>query len=486
MQSVMVVEDEKLIRQGIATMIKRCGVPVKEIIECANGLKAMEVLATSNVDVVFTDIRMPKMNGIELVKAMQELDNPPLTIAVSGYDDFSYAVEMMRQGVKEYILKPVERAKLKEVMEKLEKEICRKRDAELENASIGEKMLKYTLTDDNDAEEDNDILEKKIRLEAGEDYCVIVAPRGDDISEDSWNPSSAYEIDGMNVFIISGERADEIKKRITAEDGFLSAAGLSDIYKDVKQIKKAYLQALGRRKAAFFRGKAVFDEKDIRNIPDELLDNGRKLCEKSALSTRIQLIGTDKTDKLEKEWCSFFTAVGRCQIRFEDFEETMKATFEQFSSVYRQELPEAVKKPLCYNTISEYKDAFMDIVFEANAGLIERTNDGLVESKLQKAIAYIKENYTATNINMAVVSNYVSMNYYFFSTAFKNYTGTNFVSYVKELRIEEAKRLLEKTTLKINEIGVRVGYDNDKHFLKNFKAAVGVSPREYRRNITGE
>nr|MCR5157272.1 response regulator [Butyrivibrio sp.] len=123
MRTVMVVEDEKLIRQGIATMIKRTGVPVDEVIECPNGVKAMEVLREKKVDVVFTDIRMPKMNGIELVQAMKELDSPPIAIAVSGYDDFSYAVEMMRNGVREYILKPVERDKLKEVMEKLEAEL---------------------------------------------------------------------------------------------------------------------------------------------------------------------------------------------------------------------------------------------------------------------------------------------------------------------------------------------------------------------------
>ena len=70
MRTVLVVEDEKLIRQGISTMIKRCGVPVDEVIECANGVKAMEILREREVDVMFTDIRMPKMNGIELVNAM--------------------------------------------------------------------------------------------------------------------------------------------------------------------------------------------------------------------------------------------------------------------------------------------------------------------------------------------------------------------------------------------------------------------------------
>ena len=103
MKKVLVVEDEKLIRQGIAAMIKRSGIPVEEVIECNNGLAALEILYQDDIDVMFTDIRMPKMNGIELVQAMEKLNKPPITVAISGYDDFSYAVEMMRHGVREYI-----------------------------------------------------------------------------------------------------------------------------------------------------------------------------------------------------------------------------------------------------------------------------------------------------------------------------------------------------------------------------------------------
>ncbi|MCC8102457.1 MAG: response regulator [Clostridiales bacterium] len=123
MQTLLIVEDEKLIRQGIRVMVQCSGVPVENIIECGNGLMALEVLRNQKVDVMFTDIRMPKMDGIELVKAMQQLPHQPLTVAISGYDDFSYAVEMMRGGVREYLLKPVDWESLKTILEKLEQEV---------------------------------------------------------------------------------------------------------------------------------------------------------------------------------------------------------------------------------------------------------------------------------------------------------------------------------------------------------------------------
>ena len=73
MKTVLIVEDEKLIRQGIRTMIQRSGVPVEMIIECNNGEMALEMLQSQKVDVMFTDIRMPKMNGIELVQKIQDV-----------------------------------------------------------------------------------------------------------------------------------------------------------------------------------------------------------------------------------------------------------------------------------------------------------------------------------------------------------------------------------------------------------------------------
>ena len=109
MNTLLVVEDEKLIRQGIVAMIRRSSVPVKEILECRNGEEALEILRKQRVDVMFTDIRMPKMDGLTLVNKMEELSQKPVVIVLSGYDEFSYAVEMMKHGVRDYILKPIKR-----------------------------------------------------------------------------------------------------------------------------------------------------------------------------------------------------------------------------------------------------------------------------------------------------------------------------------------------------------------------------------------
>lgn len=149
MHTLLIVEDEKMIRQGIKTMVQRSKVPVDNILECNNGEMALEILKMQHVDVMFTDIRMPKMDGITLVKAMQDLPHVPLTVAISGYDDFSYAVELMRMGVREYILKPLDREKIKEVLEKLNAEILKGQENAKYDRHLGKQQLKYIILNKN-------------------------------------------------------------------------------------------------------------------------------------------------------------------------------------------------------------------------------------------------------------------------------------------------------------------------------------------------
>ncbi|MBE0335252.1 response regulator transcription factor [Paenibacillus sp. 23TSA30-6] len=98
---------------------------------------------------------------------------------------------------------------------------------------------------------------------------------------------------------------------------------------------------------------------------------------------------------------------------------------------------------------------------------------------MSRAIQYIHAHYSE-DLNMAVVSNSVSLNYTYFSQAFKAYTGMSFVQYVKKFRIAEAKKLLGCQGDKIYEIAAAVGFDNAKHFNKVFRELEGMTPQQFR------
>ena len=86
MNTLLLVEDEKIIRQGIRIMIERSGVEIKEIIECNNGLSALEILKTRPIDVMFTDIRMPKMDGITVLKKLRREGNTLPVLLLTARD----------------------------------------------------------------------------------------------------------------------------------------------------------------------------------------------------------------------------------------------------------------------------------------------------------------------------------------------------------------------------------------------------------------
>ncbi len=470
MNKVLVVEDEKLIRQGIASMIKRSGVPVEEVIECNNGLAAMDILEDQHVDVVFTDIRMPKMNGIELVQAIQELENPPLAVAISGYDDFSYAVEMMRQGVREYILKPVEREKLKTVLEKLDNELNHRREDQEKTEAMDNQLLKYMLRDKDSNAEDIELMSQKLACEVGQEYIVIVAREQALLKSRIGITLNAVQ--GGNVFIIKPDGETELQNA--------KYIGISDVYSSVTDLKEAYKQALGRRGEAFLLNMSTVDS-DLPAVPEELIKLATKCADSSSISARVQMMGTDRAKDLKKEWDGFFIAAARGQILPEDFLEAINVFVGEYSSVYKKPVPNELVNPLESDCLENYREKFMDFVLSEQQTLGAANDADQVAAKIQQAVNYINENY-ASDLNMAVVSNHISMNYSLFSAEFKNITGTNFVTYLKDLRMGEAKRLLTETNLKVNEISMKVGYDNEKHFMKSFKSYVGVSPSEYRRN----
>ena len=112
MITIVIADDEKLIRAGIKKIIeKSLAIPVC-IIEAKNGEEALNICKEENPDLIITDIRMPKMDGIELMKNLSNLEEKPAIIVLSGFDDFSYAKEAISCGAISYILKPVDSQEL--------------------------------------------------------------------------------------------------------------------------------------------------------------------------------------------------------------------------------------------------------------------------------------------------------------------------------------------------------------------------------------
>ena len=119
MMNVVIADDEKICREGLRDIIDWQSLGMQVVFCAVNGLEALEYITAHPVDLLVTDIRMPKMDGLELLQHLASQPNPPATLILSGFNDFSYAQHAIKYGVIDYFLKPIRPAAFVETLQKV-------------------------------------------------------------------------------------------------------------------------------------------------------------------------------------------------------------------------------------------------------------------------------------------------------------------------------------------------------------------------------
>lgn len=476
MNKVLIVEDEKMIRKGIVAMLNRAPIPINEIIECRNGEEALEILLHTKIDMMITDIRMPKMDGITLVKQLQDLPDKPAVLVVSGYDEFNYAVEALRNGVKDYLLKPIEREKFYKAITSLQEELENREEEEDISKKIGSQQLKYLLLNKGIADEEIEAIEKQFSyMFPGNTYLICCLKDKDGLLRENEARIVLRDVEGQTLLIQDNEQL----KLGMAGDLKDYSMGISKVHTGISELKEAYQEALFARREAFVKCLPFYHYKEAvfeyETIPEDFPEQF------------IQLFGTQKVEDGIKKFNSIRVKAKMNKISAKTLLEVTRRILDQLIITYERMIEfelesfQELREPLDYVNADIYYDHLENWIKKMQQLIMEEFDDYKNKEKIVQAVLYIKENFKS-DLNMAVVSNCISMNYSLFSLNFKQYTGMNFVNYLKKIRVEEAKRLLEETDEKINDISRLVGYENDKHFMKIFKSVCGVSPSEYRKN----
>lgn len=468
MNRILIAEDEKFIRMGLKTMVQRAPIPVGEILEARDGEEAMELLRQYTVDLLITDIRMPKMDGIQLVSQLGTMGLRPMVLVVSGYDDFSYAVEMLRSGASDYLLKPVEREQLYEALEKLEEQFQRlQAEGEAQSQQVRQ-ALRQLMLEQSAGGPELEALAARCAAEffsgpyvgvcAGE--CARPLPEG----------TLCLRGAGRELFYaIPQEGAEELAGALPLP------AGRSGVCTGLEQLHLCYRQAHDAWQRSFFSG--ALCTAPVKQLNKPMAVTARELA---------GLVGLSRGQEVIRLLRAEAQGVIQGEISPAAFAQLCADLVRQLDVSYKS-LMELAGKPDRFASLWEFPscqvyleelEQWMD-TFCGRAA--EEFSDYENKQKIRQGVQYIQQHFREP-LNMAVVSNHVSMNYSLFSLLFKQYTGGNFVAYLQKLRIDEAKRLLEATDRRVNEIGRSVGFSDEKHFLKVFKGAVGMSPTEYRKS----
>lgn len=119
MLNLLIADDEGIVRRGIKTLVDFAALGIGEVYEAENGEQALEIVKRGNVHIAFADINMPRMNGLEFAKKAREFDRALKIALITGYDYFDYVLTALKLGVDDYILKPVSKDDVTELLIKL-------------------------------------------------------------------------------------------------------------------------------------------------------------------------------------------------------------------------------------------------------------------------------------------------------------------------------------------------------------------------------
>jgi two-component system response regulator YesN len=508
------VDDEPVIRKGISAFIdwEKEGMTVDD--QYSNGSEALEALKKNSFDILITDIKMPSMNGIELMKQAMELYPWLKVILISNYSDFEYVKEGLKLGAVDYLLKLTLTkddllAVLRQCISILEKE--RRRNTEL----IHYQQYEVYLT------------RKRIEQEIKR----LIVQENPPLGAESWVPS--WLEDSYSCIYLILDSTDEWREN----HGYLYVQFLLEelqkmFYEQVEEgvaflVSESALFIIvpnshGMAQQSFLEWKQLMETKwgismsagfvteiGIGCILDGF-SNSYLVCQRrffeglgglySIESSNVLIQKTAIVQKQQNDWKPFFDMVSNgdpvssaIEIAFDrwksgtlDSEQVKQEAFHLLKGTY--ELNTNQNSPLSEEfdllcraeTLEEMAAVLISQLEEIRTPILRKLADkDYNEELITKALEYIAAHYT-DNLTLQSVADIVHLSKSYFSLYFKKQTGRNFVDYLNDLRIREAKRLLAENESRVYDIAKAAGFNDVKYFSKLFKKISGLTPIEYR------
>lgn len=537
MYKLILVDDEEEVRHGIIQKIEWVKYGFEIIGEVENGREALDLIEKNIPDVIITDIKMPIMDGLELSSVLKE--NYPVIkiIILTGFDEFKYAQQAINYGVVEYVLKPVLPEDIVELLKKLKAQIDGeivqkegvKKLREHYNQSLPimkDKFLTSLITSKIKKSE----VEKKIFA-----YNLNLIGKGYSVSSISIDSNSIntknYSEDDIELikFAVMNISEEIIKKRSLGELFFhINNIVIITNFEEFDKLniyKKTYL-ALEEIRQSVEKYLKLTVTIGIGNVCDDinyLADSFKSAL--SALDYRL-VIGNNKVIYIEDlepqaaevivfdenkekalitsiKFGSENEIIDIVDMLFKDIGDT-KTSFKDYQ-IYLLEILAAIVKiskslqldmkdvlelnynlfveMYQFNTIEEVKSWIKGICIKLLNYISYKRQDNC-KLLLEKAKDYINNNYSDVDIGINKVSNYVHISPCYLSMIFKKETGETFLNYLVSIRLEVAKDMLRSTNLKTFEIAEKIGYSDPNYFSYFFKKNFGISPREYRNNLS--
>lgn len=533
MIKVMIVDDELLVRVGVKMSVNWEQHGFELAGEAEDGKQALEMAGKVKPDIVLTDIKMPVMDGIEFLKNLKKLLPNTRAIILSGYNDFEYVREAVKLGAVDYILKlSLKPEELLNILGKVKRDIERDHKKIEENTSI--KSLLNANIDEIKERYFYRLLMgstfdiKDFKSQIGEslkifDKPVIIMDIKVDHKSRIKNKARFTDIDLFDFSLknIANEvvesyfpcetlrvRSMELAALITmdsvAEESLIKVCrgindalqmyfsttvyfGISNVHYLPADYKEAWHEAgMAANQKYLHAQETVFFYKDLPpyNVENKMIYAGK--IEKE-LYGNLELMNTDMAinvlnrlyDELESSNVSPAKAKAELKEVLFTYSQVLKAFGISSGKLSQQGTGDLFEEFDEIDDITAIKEWFANLTVKLFEN-IKSNHSGMYREEIDKIRRFVSEHYM-DDLSLSAVAAYVNMNESYLSNLFSKETGTSFIEYLTNIRIEKAKEYLRESDLKVYEISEKIGYCNEHYFSKVFKKVVGITPLEYKK-----
>ncbi len=501
---VLLIDDEPIIRKGLKNIIDWEQFDCEVCGEARDGFEGLKMIEELEPDIVFTDIKMPEMTGLEMLAELSPAQSMVKYIMLTGFRDFEYVKEALILGAFDFILKPTKLADINKVVGRAVKELdMQKHKSDVEETLktryeqnlplLREKFL-YDIMMGIVANSDEI---KRVKGELGVDIkdFIMLLVTTDYNGKQALNYGAMQTLSEMlgeeynvipvgvsskeSVFIVELPEDTELlygkclqlQKMMSKSLNMHISISVSEPAAGLEKILMCYSQCKRAKNLGGILGEEAFvlysDIKgnDIKHTDARLVGMGRLIVE--SLTSGAQDADTSCINNLEAE----------IMRRDKVGEEERKIVLNIVSNMLR-EMPEMELKHDREEDIVSLIGQIRNIYESAANASIEtgRSNMKLV---LKKAVDFLEENY-CNPITLRQVADSVYVSPFYISRLFSRQLGKTMTEYLNGIRIKNACELLKDVEYKVYQIGEMVGIPDAHYFSRIFKKHIGMTPTEYR------
>lgn len=483
MNDVLIVDDELAVLGSLVNAVHWTEYGFKNVHTAQCAADALRLLKTHAIDLLISDILMPGMNGLDMLRLVRTEHPKTHCVIVSAHGKFEYCREALKMGVENFLLKPVDINELQETVRNAAENIARESDVphDLFEKNVLERWLYGRISTDELVERSRytcynvllrqycavllhlpGLVRKAAKrmvsalvmdlcayvLEVSEDQCIVLIG-GREIHREAVHHAAVQTFGGYpemrvacgTVVVGSGE----------------VARSLTDATRTME-----YAELSGRH------GWADYAEVDWQMLPPEF-------------SMQLQaLLHAHQPDTTARRWAE--NVLNALQLEQSQIRALYAHVCLELGSILEDQAPE--KKRLPFSALEKPwgRKQFVDAMARTITALIDfnQRSEQEIAPIVRRVIGYINQNLNGA-LSLKQFSEQTNMNATYIGRLFKEETGMYFSDYVCHKRITKAKHLLETTSLAVGDIGRQVGIYDVSYFTQCFKKQVGLSPMKFRQ-----